>query len=67
MRAIALAAMICGFGAGLVTFPILVAHLGWPGILVTLFGVTACILGAFTMAWLIAKSVLTKPGLVLFG
>ena len=56
MRAIWLTAALCGFGAGLVAFPILVAHLEWPGIFVTLMGATFCVLGALSTAWLTRKS-----------
>jgi hypothetical protein len=56
MRTIGLTAMLCGFGAGLVTFPILVVHLDWPGAWVTLFGLTSCAVGALSTAWLVIKS-----------
>ena len=60
MRAVGLTAMLCGFGAGLVTFPILVVHLDWRGELVTVFGMTCCVVGAFSTAWLIMTSSPTK-------
>jgi hypothetical protein len=52
MRAVWLTALLCGFGAGLVTFPVLVVHLDWPGWLVTLLGLTSFVAGAIATAWL---------------
>jgi hypothetical protein len=60
MRAVGLAAMLCGFGAGLVTFPILVVHLDWRGGLVTLSGVTLCIVGGLLAAWFMMTSSTTR-------
>ena len=60
MRAIGLVAMLCGFGAGLITFPVLVAHFNWHGGLVTLMGLTLCVIGAISTIWLINKSSPTK-------
>jgi uncharacterized membrane protein YfcA len=56
MRTMGLTAALCGFGAGLVTFPILVAHLECPGLVVTLMGLTFCLLGALATGWTLHRS-----------